>query len=149
VQELAKSMYRCSLPNKFVTFFFSILELSKGKMASTNAGHNYPLIINSAGEVKRLKEGGFCLGLFEKSEYSQESNKISHGDIFVMYTDGLSETQNSEEEEFAESRLIEEVISHRKLKAAEIIDKILDSVKKFSSTDQFMDDLTLVIVKAE
>lgn len=149
VQKLAKSMYRCSLPNKFVTFFFSVLELSKGELSSTNAGHNYPLIISSDGEIKRLKEGGFCLGLFEKSEYSQESNKINQGDILVMYTDGLSEAQNSKEEEFGEPRLIEEVCSHRKLKAAEIIDKILDSVKKFSSTEQFMDDLTLVIIKSE
>jgi sigma-B regulation protein RsbU (phosphoserine phosphatase) len=149
VTKLAKSMYSCSLPNKFVTFFFAALDLSDGFFTSTNAGHNYPLIINSTGDVKQLKEGGFCLGLFENSEYNQEENQIQSGEILVMYTDGLSEAQNSKEEEFAESGVIEVVRENYKLKAAEIIDKIFESVKKFSSSEQFVDDLTLVILKAE
>jgi sigma-B regulation protein RsbU (phosphoserine phosphatase) len=149
VTKLAKSMYSCSLPNKFVSFFFAALNLSDGCFASTNAGHNYPLIINSEGEIKQLKEGGFCLGLFENSEYNQEENQIKPGNILVMYTDGLTEAQNSKEEEFGESRVIEVVRENYKLKAAEIIDKILESVKRFSSSAQFMDDLTLVIIKAE
>ena len=149
VHKLAQSIYRCSLPNKFISFFFGVMVLSQRKIISTNAGHNYPLILSYNDEIKRLKEGGFCLGLFEKTEYASEISPIKPGDILVMYTDGLTETQNSKEEEFGESRLIEEVQSCRKLKAAEIIDRLHNSIKRFSSSAPMRDDLTLVIIKAE
>jgi PAS domain S-box-containing protein len=132
----------------FVTLFFGMLNEKNRSLTYVNAGHNPPLIFRShAGTVEKLLPTGLVLGVMENQEYESRSVTIGKGDVLVMYTDGVTESINTQEKMFEENRLIEIVRNTAHLPAQAILEQILSSVKEFTRDMPQFDDITLFVVK--
>lgn len=147
LERISQSIYKSSLSNKFITFFLAQYDPDTSILTSINAGHNYPLLVTADGNIKHLRSGGLCLGMLPKSRYEKESNQMMPGDLLVMYTDGVTEAFNHDEEEFGEERLEELLINNRRHSAQEILDAILNAVSNFVDGAPQYDDITLAVFK--
>jgi phosphoserine phosphatase RsbU/P len=132
---------------KFITFFLAQLDPSTGQVRFVNAGHNLPVLIRNSGDVETLETGGPVLGVFEDFEYESGTTTIGHGDVLVIFSDGVSETWSSKDEEFGEARLREEVVSARGSSAADILQAVLDAAERFSEGTKATDDRTMIVLK--
>jgi sigma-B regulation protein RsbU (phosphoserine phosphatase) len=130
--------------DRFVTFFYAVLDAPARRLAYCNAGHNAPILIRAGGPVERLHCGGLVLGLAVEAPYEQDTVELDPGDRLLLFTDGLTEANNAEGEEFGEERLIQTAIENRGLDANSLEEKLLASAAAFSSS--FTDDVTLVVV---
>ncbi len=139
--------------NRFVTLFYSELDAESGTLAYLNAGHNPPLIVRRPaheGEPKaheQLDAGGIPLGISSDAQYEEHTTRLDAGDILVIYSDGVSETANSEGTEFGIERLRETIIANMDLTAAALRDRIESALTKFAGGTRTADDVTLIIVK--
>jgi len=135
--------------NRFVTLFYAELEPESGALSFLNAGHNPPLIIHSAGTVEQLASGGLPLGIKRDADYREGRTQLQHGDVLVIYSDGVTEACSPTGEEFGPTRLYEVVSRNIEASAAGIRDRIESSLTKFSQGTSAADDITLVIVKRQ
>jgi serine phosphatase RsbU (regulator of sigma subunit) len=136
-------------PNRFVTLFYAELDPDSGAVSFLNAGHNPPLIVHAAGTVEQLASGGLPLGIKTDAEYREGRTQLQHGDVLVIYSDGVTEAASPSGEEFGPTRLYEVVARNVDSSAAGIRDRIESALTKFSQGTQAADDITLVIVKRQ
>ncbi|MBZ0306891.1 MAG: serine/threonine-protein phosphatase, partial [Anaerolineae bacterium] len=132
----------------FVTVFFGILDPLTSTFVYCNAGHN-PAFFVSSQEIKPLKRTGVPLGLFEKTTWQCESVLFTPGDMLVMYTDGLIEAVNRQEEMFEEYRLIDLLQVQRGRPARAVHSAIIRAAYQFMGDVPLADDLTLIVVVKE
>lgn len=133
------------MPNdRFITFFFGVLETSSGLFRYCNAGHNPPLIIGDAATGARLGGGGLVLGVERETRYETSVTTLAPGDALLLYTDGITEACNDAGEEFGESRLAEIVGATREQGATAVRDAILEAVRTFAV--ERSDDRTLLVL---
>ena len=114
-----------------------------------NAGHNPPILLKSNGKIELLTEGGLILGSIPGMPYEQGTVVLEHGDLLLLYTDGVSEAMNTTEEEFGEERITEFMRTNRNLNPQEILEKLEAEVVRYRGSAYFEDDFTLVLAKAE
>lgn len=134
-------------PGKYVTFFMGRLDPESGKLAYVNAGHNPPIIVRADGTLDSLTTGGVVLGLFDVVEYEQAATALYPGDVLVVFSDGVTETWNHDDEEFGDARLAELVRQGRHLDAAALEGEILRELDRFSQGTKATDDRTLIVIK--
>ena len=135
-------------PNKYVTFFYGMLDIERRHLVYANAGHNPPLAIDAKGGVTRLEEGGTVIGVFPEAVFEQGEISLEAGDRLVLYTDGITEAENAAGEQFGEERLIDLLASHRALDAEGMKASVMRTVTRFCD-DRYCDDATLVILAFE
>jgi len=135
--------------NRFITFFFGVLDAASGNMAFANAGHNPPIVVRDAGEVEMLEGGGPVLGVLSIAPYDEQHTQLGPGDLLVVYSDGVTEAANTAEEEYGEERLIEVLKSRRTDSPDAIVAAVMDSLNAFTSGAPQADDITLVVAKRE
>ncbi|HVF56668.1 MAG TPA: SpoIIE family protein phosphatase [Pyrinomonadaceae bacterium] len=133
--------------NRFVTLFYAELDPATGAISFINAGHNPPLIAHAAGTMEQLGSGGMPLGIMRDAAFREGRTHLQPGDALVVYSDGVTETQNPEGEEFGPNRLQDVVWKNLDASAAGIRDKIEAALTKFAQGTPAVDDITLVIVK--
>lgn len=136
-------------PDKFVTMFFCELDCENGYLFFCNAGHNYPFILKNNNEIEYLKEGGLVLGAFADAKYQQAKLNLEKGDILVIYTDGLSEAFDDNDEEYGEERLISDVRKAQSKSAQFICGHLIKNIRQFAADSVEVDDMTLVVIKAK
>ena len=135
--------------NRFVTLFYAELDPQTGALSFLNAGHNPPLLVHANDEVEHLSAGGLPLGIQPDAVFREGRTQLQPGDALIVYSDGVSETQNPEGEEFGAVRLYEVVARNLDSTAASLRDKIESALTKFARGTPAGDDITLVIVKRE
>lgn len=132
----------------FVTVFFSALDPATGRLTYVNAGHNPPLLYRAAtGQVTALKEHGIALGVIPNITLEDHEITLEPGDSLLMYTDGLTEAMNAQEEEFGDARLASLVAAHGRESADRLVDEIARAVAEYTGADAQFDDLTMVALK--
>ena len=134
--------------NQFVTAFYGILDATNRTLAYSNAGHNPPFLIDVKGEAHFEERGGVPLGMFRDSRYYEYFAPIEPGQIFVLYTDGVTEAVNSSGEEYGRDRLADAVRRARTLPARELIDFLHQDLMTWTDGLGSHDDVTFFIVKA-
>jgi len=132
---------------KFITLVYGILNTKNKTLTYTNAGHNYPFLLDKDGNVKTLESGGTVLGAFENFGYEEETLQLNPGDFLLMYTDGITEAMNDKGDMFEEERLLKIIKENKHLSTQELSQKIVDSVLSFQGSTPQSDDLTLVLLK--
>jgi sigma-B regulation protein RsbU (phosphoserine phosphatase) len=136
--------------NRFVTLFYAELDPATGALSFVNAGHNPPLIAHgSDGTLEQLAAGGLPLGILPDYDYREGRTQLRHGDVLVVYSDGVTETQDPQGEEFGTTRLQEVVSQNLHATASGIRDKIEAALTAFAQGTPAVDDITLVIVKRQ
>jgi len=131
--------------DRFITFFYAQLEGPAQQIRYATAGHNPPFLMHRDGSHERLSEGGGVLGVFPEQEYDLGTVQLASGDRVILYTDGVTEANSLEGEEFGEQRLLRLLEQDRAATAAELRDKILGEVAEFSG-GHWHDDATLLVV---
>jgi sigma-B regulation protein RsbU (phosphoserine phosphatase) len=134
--------------DRFISFFYCILDSELGTLTFANAGHHPPILVRSDGSVERLKSGGPVLGVFADGAYSQQRVIIGAGDRVVLFTDGITEARDAADEEFGEDRLADLTRAHRSYSAPALQALITETVSAFTS-GHFQDDATLIVIAAE
>ncbi|MDQ3013564.1 MAG: SpoIIE family protein phosphatase, partial [Acidobacteriota bacterium] len=147
IGEINQYIYDNTPANRYVTLFYSELDPRSHQLTYINAGHNPPMLVRASGEVTTLDIGGFPVGITQFCDYREGWVELEPGDVLVIYSDGVTESQNEEGEEFDESRLVEIVQRNRGRTAAGLRDRIDEALAKFVGKAKTVDDLTLVIVK--
>ena len=132
---------------KFVSCFYSELEVDKRTLTFTNAGHNPPFLMRRNGDCIRLDEGGPVIGAFCDSDYTQGEIQFYEGDKLLLFTDGVTEARNAAGEEFGDERLEECLRSYLGHNAAELRTIILNEVAEFCAGN-FDDDAALMVIIA-
>ncbi len=147
IHRLNLAVERNTMSNKFMTFFYGELEPASGRLVYTNAGHNPPLLFRADGSVEELTGGGMILGVMEDAKYTSHETVLRPNDVLVLFSDGITESQNENEEQFEEPRLIEVVKSCMSETAQEIRGRLEDAVGAFVGKAPQFDDITLMVVK--
>jgi hypothetical protein len=137
-----------TMPDRFITFFYGLLDLSKRELVYTNAGHHRPIVLRRSGKTLHLADGGFPLGLQPEARYEQGRVQLEDGDLLLIYTDGALETRNSQNEEFGEERFLKLLKENHLSGASMACDRILRAVSDFSKGNH-QDDLTLLALSAQ
>jgi sigma-B regulation protein RsbU (phosphoserine phosphatase) len=140
-------LYNSTDSDKFLTMFYAVLEPQTHQMTFSNAGHNPPLLISAAGEVRELTVGGPVLGILPGFSYEQSSVEMAPGDLLLIYSDGFSEAENLRQEEFGEDRLKELATVHRNETAVGLIERINEEVTAFCGEAPQSDDMTILAVR--
>jgi phosphoserine phosphatase RsbU/P len=131
--------------NRFVTFFFGILE-PDGTCTYVNAGHNPPFLVSRDGCIRELTEGGMVLGLFAEAQYEAETFRMQPGDHLVLFTDGVTEALNLEGAEFGKERLDAFLRQNARASAPEILSRLQEAVLSFSAQTPQHDDITIMVL---
>jgi sigma-B regulation protein RsbU (phosphoserine phosphatase) len=131
--------------NRFVTFFFGILD-PDGNCTYVNAGHNPPFLVSRDGSMKELLSGGMVLGLFTEAQYEAGTVRMQPGDHLVLFTDGVTEALNSREEEFGSSRLVDLLQANARSTASQILYHLQDAVLSFAAHAPQHDDITMMVL---
>ncbi len=132
--------------NMFATLFFGMFDPRNGDLAYINAGHNPPFIVGPDGEIKaRLTSTGPAVGMFPGVDFQIEYGKIEPGDTLFAYTDGVTEARAPNGDFLTEKRLVE-LLSDPVSSAAEIIDRIDNTLKNFIADAEPFDDITMIAI---
>jgi sigma-B regulation protein RsbU (phosphoserine phosphatase) len=134
---------------KFITFFWALFDDKNKKLTYVNAGHNPPLLIRNK-EIIKLEKGGIILGVTKTPfPYESENIELKHDDVIILYTDGVTEAMNAEEEEFSDRRLESLSLKLSEKSAAEILNSIQDEINTFTYGTPQSDDITIIALKVK
>ncbi|MBR0285598.1 MAG: SpoIIE family protein phosphatase [Bacteroidales bacterium] len=137
-----------SVESMFVTVFYGIYDLKTGEIDFTNAGHNPPYILHADGTVEMLKsECNLVLGAIEGMTFKNESLRLNPGDALVMYTDGVTEAENKDHEQFGEARLEAALAELKGAESKQIVDTVNAKVKEFVAGAAQSDDITQLVIR--
>jgi len=132
---------------RFITFFWGILNDEERTLRYVNAGHNPPLLVRN-GKIEYLTKGGMLLGVMPTMfPYECESIQLQADDVIVLFTDGITEAKNSDDEEFSDEKLEETVLFCKEESAEGLLNSIKSEISKFTAGYSQSDDITLLTIK--
>ncbi len=140
-------MFRNTDPERFSTLFLGILDPGSAVLTYSNAGHNLPFIIRRSGATERLETGNIVLGAIDKVIYTEDSASLDPGDTLLVFSDGISEAINPDEEEFGEDPLPGLVLANMDASAMSLIDTIISKVVSHAGKAPQRDDMTMVAIR--
>lgn len=139
----------------YLTMLYAIIDPARDEICFARAGHELPLILRmggtSTGRAEFLASDGFAVGLVHdelfRSALVEQRLRFAPGDVFVLYTDGLTEAPNESGQEFSGSRLADTLRNLGRQSPAAINDGIVEQVHRFTGSGQLLDDFTLVTIR--
>jgi predicted permease len=149
-------VYRSTPASKYATFFYAQLDDRRAELRYVNAGHNPPYLVragrrSNAGsapsEIEELSAGGTVVGMFAEMEYEEATVELRPGDVLLVFTDGVPEAHNPEDEEFGEERLQLLLRQTAHLPANEISARLSDEINDWIRDAEQYDDLTFIVMK--
>jgi phosphoserine phosphatase RsbU/P len=143
---LNRHLFQSTQPEKYATLFLGFYDDERHRLTYANAGHLPPIVLSTDGAVRRLQTGGTVVGLFPDCDYAEETVELYPGDIFIAFSDGITEPEN-EFGEFGEDRLIETVAAHRPQPLEKITEHVISAVQDWIGSTEQPDDITVVLAR--
>lgn len=143
-------VFDASAENRYATFFYAQYDPATRQLSYVNAGHNPPIIFRRDGlawKLVRLETGGPVVGLLPDFRYTQGESSLQPGDLWVGFTDGISESMNAAEEEWGEAAMSEFIKGCYGKSAREVLNLVVDAADAFAAGAKQHDDMTLVVVR--
>ena len=131
----------------FVTVWAATLDYNTGELTYVNAGHNFPLLRHNGQWEWLKKKCGLFLGTFEMAKYRQETITLAPGDELILYTDGVNEAFNVNEEEYGNERLEDFLASHTNMRPRALVNALRADVAKWSEGAEQYDDITMLCLE--
>ena len=144
---LNHQLYESTPPEKYATLFLGIYDGRSHHLTYSNGGHLPPILIGKDGAIRRLEAGGTVVGLFDNMTYDEGAVEMHPGEIFLAYSDGVTEPEN-DFGEFGEQRLIDLVRDNRDLPLPQISQIVTLAVDNWIGDSEQPDDVTLVLARA-
>jgi sigma-B regulation protein RsbU (phosphoserine phosphatase) len=144
---LNHQLYESTPPEKYATLFLGIYDGRSHHLTYSNGGHLPPILIGEDGAIRRLEAGGTVVGLFDNMSYEEGAVEMQPGEIFLAYSDGVTEPEN-DFGEFGEARLIDLVRDNRHLPLPQISQIVTQAVDDWIGDNEQPDDVTLVLARA-
>ncbi len=138
------ALVRRGVQGRFVTLFYAVL-YPDGRLVYCNAGHNAPVLVTASG-VSRLDTGGMVVGLFDGVPFDEGTAILRPADYVVLFSDGVSEAMNADEEEYGDDRLLECLAGTTGAACEPRLQEILASVERFTAGAPQHDDVTAMVV---
>ncbi len=133
--------------DKFITFFWGVIDQKTKRLRYVNAGHNPPFLLRANGTVERLTVGGLILGVMKTTmPYEEGTATLSRGDTLFLFTDGVSEAMNEKEEDFTEERLEKILLEVSGKSASEIVRHVKTAVETYEGNAPQSDDITMMAI---
>jgi len=130
----------------FITTFFGVLDLRSGAFLYSNAGHNPPRLLRAKGDLEVVAPtDNLVLGIDDGEAYANAEVQLYPGDALILYTDGVTEAENAEEEEYGDHRLDQVLAAAGSADSAATIEAIVSSVRDFAGEAQQSDDITCLV----
>jgi sigma-B regulation protein RsbU (phosphoserine phosphatase) len=146
VARLNHHLYHSTAPDRFATFFYGAYDAETRQLEYTNAGHPAPLCI-SGKQVRCLSAGGTVLGLFDDRKYESQVIDIAPGSLLIAYSDGLTEAENPNGEEFGEQRVLDGALRMGQAPAGTVLKNLLEAVDQWTGATEQVDDITVIIAR--
>jgi phosphoserine phosphatase RsbU/P len=147
-EKLNKLIYNATPSDKFITFFIAVLDSNTGTLDVVNAGHNPILIQRKDGNIEEIDAGGLGLGMLDLGlPYQGQNLSFNNGDKIFLYTDGIPEAMNKDEEEYSDERMIEFFRNYSGHSALDFINGMVKDVKIHVGSEPQSDDITCLILK--
>ena len=132
----------------FVTVWLGILELSTGKLTAANAGHEYPTLKRPDGSFEIYKDRhGFVIGGMEGAKYQEYELQLEPGSKVFVYTDGVAEATNKDNELFGTERMLDALNRHSEDAPLQILRNVRQAVDAFVQDAPQFDDLTMLCME--
>lgn len=148
LQQVNRILWLESVDEMFVTAFYGILDVATGEIACCNGGHNRPFITRRDGRVEVLSGNeGLMLGLVEHWEYHSSQITLAPGDSLILYTDGVTEAMDHDQNQFTEDRLAECLQGANRAALPEMINSVVSCVRAFAGGAPQADDLTVLALR--
>ncbi len=147
IRRVNRLVYRFTEESAFITFFYCVLDGRTGALSYVNAGHNPPCLIRADGRKEYLEKGGLVIGVVPEADYEEGAATLGPGDSLVLYTDGITEAMNHNDEMFGEERFERILEEYRHAPAREIERHVYAGIKDFAAGAAQSDDLTMVVIK--
>jgi sigma-B regulation protein RsbU (phosphoserine phosphatase) len=151
IKRVSNLVHGASSANRYATFFYAEYGPRNRQLLYVNAGHNPPFVLRQSStsrQVYRLEAGGGpVIGLFRDSRYEQGSFALQPGDLLVLFTDGISESMNNDDEEWGEERLIDFAKICCGLTAVDAMSRIMTAAQTFADGAPQHDDMTVVVLR--
>ena len=143
-----RMLFENTTPSAYATLFFAEYDDRTRRLRYANCGHLCAIILHPNGKIERLDSTCAVMGLFHDWECAIGKCQLAPGDILALYTDGVTESFDENEEEFGEERLIEALNRHKKLPAHEVVKAIVTEVQTFTCPERGQyDDITVIVAK--
>jgi sigma-B regulation protein RsbU (phosphoserine phosphatase) len=147
-KKINELIFENTTPEKFITFFWGILDTADNTFRYVNAGHNYPMLFRKNGDIDLLDIGGMIIGVIsEDIEYETGAVKFNSDEVLILYTDGINEAKNNCNDEYEMERFKSCVMSVIKEDTGTIASSILKDVNDFTDGEAQSDDRTLIVIK--
>jgi phosphoserine phosphatase RsbU/P len=144
---LNHQLYESTPSEKYATLFLGNYDGRSRRLTYSNGGHLPPILISQDGSIRRLDQGGTVVGLFDALSFDEASVILRPGDIFLAYSDGVTEPEN-DFGEFGEERLIELVRDRWSEPLSRITEAVTAAVDDWIGDKEQPDDITLVLARA-
>jgi sigma-B regulation protein RsbU (phosphoserine phosphatase) len=133
--------------HRFATVFVAVFDPAASSLTYASAGHLPALVISPDGAARWLNATGAVIGWSTETSFAQDAVRLEPGDVFAVYSDGLTETLNPSGDDLGTEGFAELVRRHRTAAAGEIVAGVLTGVDAFAEGTRAADDRTLVVVK--
>jgi sigma-B regulation protein RsbU (phosphoserine phosphatase) len=140
-------IYSNTSDSEFVTFFMGIWVPAENALYYVNAGQNPPIILKHSGEILMLDATGLILGILKAEKYETKKINLEKGDLALIYTDGLEEALNRNDELFGTERIVNSLKINKNISPSDIIKNLLNETNEFTDGDPLHDDVTLIVLK--
>lgn len=146
-QEINDTISEQNDENMFITLFIGVLDLKTGTLDYCNAGHNAPvLMVNGRWGMADVLPN-LPIGVMSGYTYEAQQTKMQLGEMIFLYTDGLTEAENTAHELYGEQRMLDTLVTTTGLRPREVVDMMANSVKTFAGTAPQSDDLTMLAIR--
>jgi sigma-B regulation protein RsbU (phosphoserine phosphatase) len=136
----------------FVALLYAVLSAENKSLSLCSAGQTQPVYLSAAtGEATLIETKGdtFPLGILDEALYEETQLRLESGDRIILYTDGVVEAMNEQEELFGFDRLLEVVKDSQTTTAETLLEEIKDQVNEFAGNAAQHDDITVIVIKAD
>ena len=149
IKQVSIQLHKYTAAQDFATLFGGIIDPESHTLNFVNAGHNPPLVVRQNGDSEFLEASGVMIGAFDFSDWQLDETKFDHGDVLFVFTDGVSEANDSKDNQYGEERIKDMIIRNRSDRPDAIARKLFDDIMVFVENEPRADDITMLIVKRE
>jgi sigma-B regulation protein RsbU (phosphoserine phosphatase) len=143
-------IYEESKSGMFITVFYGVLDAHRRSFSYVNAGHNPPFLVRGyPPAVHTLAGNGIALGVIDEVKLTRSELELEPGDLIALYTDGVTEAFNEQDEPFGEERFMEFLKKYHNQDPDTIIPALLEEIRTFCGHAPQSDDITLIIMRVK